>query len=266
MSKESREHLSYFMDGEISRETGRFLVRRLGADSELRETWARYHLVRDCLRHQESGLVGDNLGIDLCGRVQQALAAEAPQAVPGRFAASLLKGGRLKEGWLKPVAGMAMAASVALMAIMTVGSGPSPVNTPPVELAGSQQAESFVSPNNVLRSSPRSQQVSLLGGAGNTNHKMNSYLLRHYQVTGSTGGKGFVTFVPIVVTQAAAPADAQAYLQAAPQTGAEEGEDTPGNNSPDRDSLDRDSLDRDSLDRDSLDRDSLDRTNESKQQ
>ena len=258
MSEQSREHLSCFMDGEISRETGRFLVRRLGADSELRQTWARYHLVRDCLRHQEGGLVGGNLGIDLCGRVQQVLAGEAPQAVPGRFAASLLKG---KGVWLKPVAGMAMAASVALMAIMTVGSGPSPVNTPPGELAGSQQAESFVSPNNVLSSSPRSQQVSLLGGAGNTNHKMNSYLLRHYQVTGSTGGKGFVTFVPIVVTQAAARADAQASLPTVPQPGAEEGEDTPGNNSPDKNSPDRDSPDRDSPDRDSLDR-----SNESIQQ
>ena len=135
MNKESREHLSCFMDGEISRETGRFLVRRLGADSELREIWARYHLVRDCLRHQEGGLVGDNLDIDLCGRVQQALAGEKPQAVPGRFAASLFKG-----GWLKPVAGMAMAASVALIAIMTVGSAPSPVNTPPAELSGSPYA------------------------------------------------------------------------------------------------------------------------------
>ena len=224
------------MDGEISRETGRFLVRRLGADKELRETWARYHLVRDCLRQQEGGLVGDNLGIDLCSRVQQALAGEAPQAAPGRFAASLLKG---KGAWLKPAAGMAMAASVAIMAIMTVGSGPSPVNTPPGELAGSQRAESFVSPNNVLPSGPRSEQVSLLGGAGNTNHKMNSYLLRHYQVTGATGGKGFVTFVPIVVTQAAAQADAEAHLQAAPQAGAAAGEDTPGNDSPDSDSLDR---------------------------
>jgi hypothetical protein len=33
---------------------------------------------------------------------------------------------------------------------------------------------------------------------------MNSYLLRHYQVAGSAGGKGFVSFVPIVVTQAPA--------------------------------------------------------------
>jgi sigma-E factor negative regulatory protein RseA len=233
MSNESREHLSCFMDGEISKETGRFLVRRLGADSELRGAWARYHLVRDCLRYQEDGLPG----VDLCGRVQQALENETSQTSPrglasgglksGRLKSGRLKSGRSKSGWLKPVAGMAVAASVALMAIMTVGPGQSPVNTPTGELAGSPQAEPFVSPNNVLTGGPRSQQVSVMGGTGNSNRKMNSYLLRHYQVTGSTGGKGFVTFVPIVVTQAAAPANAQAD----PQRAAEEGEDT---HSPDK--------------------------------
>ena len=53
MNTDPREHISCLMDGEISRETGRFLVRRLGADEALCATWARYHLVRDCLRHQE---------------------------------------------------------------------------------------------------------------------------------------------------------------------------------------------------------------------
>ena len=221
MSKESREHLSCFMDGEISKETGRFLVRRLGADSQLRETWARYHLVRDCLRHQEGDLAGNNLGIDLCGRVQQALTDEVPLAVSGRIAAKLSKG-----GWLKPVAGLTVAASVALMAIVTVGPGQSPVNAPMSDLTGSQQAESFVSPNNVLTRSPRSQQVSVMGGTGNSNQKMNSYLLRHYQVTGSTGGKGFVTFVPIVVTQAAARTDIQADAKGDSEVLAEEGKDS----------------------------------------
>jgi len=226
MSKESREHLSCFMDGEISQETGRFLVRRLGADSELRDTWARYHLVRDCLRHQE----GDLAAVGLCGRVQQALAHETPQAAPRRFASGWSKAGWSKSGWLKPLAGMAVAASVALMAIITVGPGQSPVSTPTGELAASPQAESFVSPNNGLIRSPRAQQVSVLGGSGNSNRRMNSYLLRHYQVTGSTGGRGFVTFVPIVVTQAAAQADAQAD----PQSGTEEDEDTPVGESLDR--------------------------------
>jgi len=195
MSKESREHLSSLMDGEISKETGQFLVRRLGSDAELRMTWARYHLVRDCLRHHEGSLAGD----DLNNNIQQALADEQMEAAPRRLAA----------GWLKPVAGAAIAASVALMAIVTVGPGQTPVNSPAGELAGSVQTESFVSPNNGLVPSPYSQQASASGGLDNSNQKMNSYLLRHYQVTGSTGGKGFVTFVPIVVTRSTADQKAE---------------------------------------------------------
>jgi sigma-E factor negative regulatory protein RseA len=195
MSKESREHLSALMDGEISRETGRFLVRRLGSDAELRMTWTRYHLVRDCLRHHEGSLAGD----DLNSNIQQALANEELQAAPRRLAA----------GWLKPIAGAAIAASVALMAIVTVGPGQGPVSSPAGELAVSPQTESFVSPNNGLAPSPYSQQASASGGLGNSNQRMNSYLLRHYQVTGSTGGKGFVTFVPIVVTRSAVAKEAE---------------------------------------------------------
>lgn len=212
------------MDGEISRETSRFLVRRLGADSELRDTWARYHLVRDCLRHQE----GDVAGIGLCGRVQRALANETRQTATQKVATAWSTKNWLKEGWLKPVAGVAVTASVALMAIITVGSGQNQVSSPADELAGDPQAESFVSPNNLLTRSPPSQQVSVLGGTGNSSRKMNSYLLRHYQVTGSTGGKGFVTFVPIVMTQAEAKSD--------PGGSAEEGEDSVPENSPERDS------------------------------
>jgi sigma-E factor negative regulatory protein RseA len=212
MSKESRENLSCLMDGEISRETGRFLVRRLGADRELRETWARYHLVRDCLRPQEVDLTG----FGLSQRVRRVLAEETPQSAPG----SIVSNWSIPE-WLKPVAGMAIAASVALMAIVIVGPGQITADRQEGEFAGNQRAESFVSPNDVLSSNPPSQQVSAMGGSGYSNQKMNSYLLRHYQATGSTGGKGFVTFVPIVVTQAATLADAQAKSQDG--TGEDEG-------------------------------------------
>jgi sigma-E factor negative regulatory protein RseA len=198
MSKESREHLSCLMDGEISKETGRFLVRRLGADRELRNTWARYHLLRDCLRHQEGELVAD----DLCSKVQQALAGEALQVAPRRFATA----------WLKPVAGVAVAASVALMAVFAVGPGQNPVSTQPGEPAGSQQAEAFVSPKNILLRTPRAQQASAMGGSG-TSQRMNSYLLRHYQVTDTTGGKGFVSYIPIVVTQASPKPEEQDRIE-----------------------------------------------------
>lgn len=191
MNKESFEHLSCLMDGEISKDTGRFLVRRLGSDSVLRATWTRYHVVRDCLRHHEGNLAGS----EFSSRVQQALSDDTPVAVTvsPRFSAR----------WLKPVSGVAIAASVALMAIVTVGPSQSPPGGQAEALVKGSPVESFVSPNSTLSPSPVSQPVNTAGGI-NSRQKMNSYLLRHYQVTGSAGGKGFVAFVPIVVTRSSA--------------------------------------------------------------
>jgi sigma-E factor negative regulatory protein RseA len=182
MSKETREHLSALVDGEISPETSRFLVRRLGADEELRDTWTRYHLIRDCLRHQDGSIAGE----DLSARVGRALENEQPVKPAWVF----------PTGWLKPAAGLAIAASVALMAIVAVGPGSPGVPQAGGELAGEAPLKSFVSPQS-LTSAPISSQASF---SPPVNSKMNPYLLRHYQATGRAGGNGFVTFVPIVIT------------------------------------------------------------------
>lgn len=179
------------MDGEISRETGRFLVRRLGADKELCATWARYHLVRDCLRHQDGGLASEGLS----SRVQRVLERESAPS-PAR---------RITAKWLKPAAGLAVAASVALMAIVAVAPGRQTGETSPADSGEMAAVESFTSPQG-LTPVTVSRQASLSGGIGSDN-RMNPYLLRHYQATGSTNGKGFVTFVPIVITSEAQSED-----------------------------------------------------------
>ena len=191
MSKETREHISCLMDGEISRETSRFLVRRLGADEELCATWARYHLVRDCLRHQDGGLVD----ADLCERIGRALENEAPKK----------SSYGISRAWLKPVAGLAIAASVAMMAIVMVGPNSPVTQGAPVQRAESDQAEAFTSPQSFTRA-PISRQASLSGQPAG-GQRLQSYLLRHYQATGTTGGKGFVAFVPIVSTVSAKPSE-----------------------------------------------------------
>ena len=194
MNTESREHLSCLMDGEISRETGRFLVRRLGADEELCATWARYHVVRDCLRHNEGGGAGE----DLSRRVRRALERESPPVAARK---SL-------QSWIKPLASVAVAASVALMAVVAVGPGSQAVPEPAASLAEETPAETFTSPQS-LTPSPISRQASLSGGQPGDS-RMNAYLLRHYQATGSTGGKGFVTFIPIVITSSDQASSAEA--------------------------------------------------------
>jgi len=78
MSKESLEHLSSLMDGELSRETGLFLTRRLSSDEEMCDTWERYHLIRDCIRQPGSKLAVTGL----CAKVSASLDGKRRQAFP----------------------------------------------------------------------------------------------------------------------------------------------------------------------------------------
>lgn len=209
MSKETREHLSALVDGEISLETSRFLVRRLGADEELRATWTRYHLIRDCLRHQDGSIAGE----DLCARVGLALENEPP-GKPVRV---------FPTRWLKPVAGLAIAASVALMGIVAVGPGIPGAPQAGGELAGEGPSKSFVSPQGFSRA-PYSSQASGSGSIYSIDRKMNPYLMRHYQATGSAGGNGFVTFVPIVITGSKAPVEPESNKDTAKPEGSRDDE------------------------------------------
>ena len=184
MSKETREHISSLMDGEISREASRFLVRRLGSDDELCATWARYHVVRDCLRHQDGGFAQE----DLCSRVNQVLESDVRQDMPR---SSLAR-------WLKPVAGVAVAASVALVAVMAVAPGQAPSIESAGNVAETSAVQAFTSPQGLSSANVSTQAVS--------SQQMNPYLLRHYQVTGGSNGRGFVTFVPVLVTSDASGA------------------------------------------------------------
>lgn len=182
MSNKTTEHLSSLMDGEVSQDTGQFLTRRLCADRELGETWERYHLIRDCMRSSGRAWSVSSVRMTLDG--------------PGESAETVATSPR----WLKPLSGLAIAASVALVAILAV--------TPDADLQGPvDTAQPFDSPN-LMNVVPPSQPASLSGGADR--ERMNNYLLRHNQVGGSVGRQGFVALVPIVTTaqdtQAAADA------------------------------------------------------------
>lgn len=190
MSTDSKEHLSQLMDGEISGDTGRFLLRRLENNLELRGTWARYHMIRDCLRHQESAFATG----DLCSRVRMALAGEAASTTQAT-------GGILPARWLRPAAGFAIAASVALMAVVAVAPNLQIGDDPASPQLASPATQPFSSPN-ILSRGRVSRQVNFAGASQPAARRMNSYLLRHYQVAGESGGSGFVAFMPIVVTKA----------------------------------------------------------------
>jgi sigma-E factor negative regulatory protein RseA len=191
MKKESLEHLSSLMDGELSREAGLFITRRLSSDEEMCGTWERYHLIRDCIRQPGSKQVVTGLS----ARLTESMVT--PQAGKQAHASALR--------WLKPVSGLAIAASVALMAIV-VSVPQAPVRQNPDGLESTAAAQSFVSPN-TAQLTPVSQAASYSAGQQAGPSRLNAYLLRHNQMARTAGRQGFVSFVPIVATPVEAAAE-----------------------------------------------------------
>ena len=211
MSMEPKEHLSQLMDGEIGGDTGRFVLRRLEASFELRQTWARYHLIRDCLRRQEWGLGASGLS----SRVREAIDAPAESGKSAR-----IESGREKR-WLRPAAGFAVAATVAFMAVFTVAPYLSTGANDPVTQTADAAAESFSSPN-IPGTGPVTRPVSLSGSAKPEENRLRAYILRHYQVAGASGRNGFVSFVPIVAMGAAPATPEETTPEPKPESDSEE--------------------------------------------
>ena len=110
MSDTQRENLSAGMDGELSEEELRFLLRRLDHDASLQQAWSRYHVARDGLRRQLAPLASR----DFASHVMQAIEQDGV----------VVHGAR--RHWLHWSAGGAIAASVAVAALMMAqpaGSG-----------------------------------------------------------------------------------------------------------------------------------------------
>ncbi|MFN2169467.1 MAG: hypothetical protein ACK2U9_24815, partial [Anaerolineae bacterium] len=145
------------------------------SDPEMGKTWERYHLIRECMRRPGEPLAITAINIDL-------------EMDTGRTPAISSAG---LSGWMKPVTGLAVAASVAAAAVFGVldSAGPTAVPQP-------QVAKPFNSPN-PLGTLPASQPVSF-GPQSASQQQLNLYLLRHNQAAGTVGRQGFVSFVPIV--------------------------------------------------------------------
>jgi sigma-E factor negative regulatory protein RseA len=96
------EQLSAGIDGELSKEAMRFLLRRLDHDTTLQQSWTHYNLARDGLRRQLPMMASATFA----SRVMLAIEQEAAPVSTKR------------NHWLRWSAGGAIAASVAAAALM----------------------------------------------------------------------------------------------------------------------------------------------------
>ncbi len=169
MSDIIKEQLSTYLDGELPREEAQLLVRRLLQDPELQARWARYHTIGAALRRQAPGRVTP----ELTRKVMAAIRSEAPARGHARMPA-----------WMKPLAGVAIAASVAAVAVFGARSLYVPESVVPV--AQVAQAPGVITSDAGLPGRPTPRMGTRWERTQPAvASQLNDYLLRHYGRSGA---------------------------------------------------------------------------------
>jgi sigma-E factor negative regulatory protein RseA len=203
MSQPIEEQLSAFMDGELGRDEMRFVLKRAESDRGLVGRWTRYHVARQALRRQEIVALRADFSSALMIRLD---AEEAPL--------------RDRNTWLRWGSGGAIAAAVAVTALMvtkpatepelvpvatTTAPAPAPrlnpsVVTPvPSQVASTSPALNPAFQTPLVPNSPIQSTVASFGSDLTEpvafDPRLQSYLIRHYEATGTTGQADFVPYI-----------------------------------------------------------------------
>ncbi|MDP9065612.1 MAG: sigma-E factor negative regulatory protein, partial [Pseudomonadota bacterium] len=110
MSEQIREQVSAFLDGELPNSETELLLKRLTRDVELRESFGRYALIGESMRGTSHSVLtrGFTARINRTIDVAAPTVADVPASrVPARQ-------------WWRPLAGAAVAAGVAAIAVVTL--------------------------------------------------------------------------------------------------------------------------------------------------
>jgi sigma-E factor negative regulatory protein RseA len=106
MTEHSDEQLSALVDDELEPNQHNLLIRRLERDQTLQGRWSRYFLMGEAIRRDLSG----DLTVDLAQRVHASIENE-PSLTPE------VRGQTVSKAWPRSAAGLAVAASVAAIAL-----------------------------------------------------------------------------------------------------------------------------------------------------
>lgn len=203
------EELSAFMDGE-SGLPAESVIASLRDDAGLKGAWRRYHLVGDCLRGQ---LPSQFPATDLSARISRALESEPAILSPQQRSRSITR--RV----LKPAAGVAIAASVAMVAIVglrgldqttnipgvnaeTVAAGSAESTAPSrIEVEAPIQSLQPAAPSQLARTV--STDAELQAGYQQSRqpagqYSFNSYLINHNEYRTNSGVRGSMPYARVI--------------------------------------------------------------------
>jgi negative regulator of sigma E activity len=116
---DQNEHISILLDDELSEDRQSKLTELLG-DVNQRDTLGRYRMVGDVLRHEIPRQVRTDFAAEMRAKMEQEACHVSAQSAPAKTTGGLFD---WLGGWLwKPVAGMAVAAAVALVTVSSLQS------------------------------------------------------------------------------------------------------------------------------------------------
>ena len=150
MTENIREQISALLDDELSQHEMSQIVEQMSEQKQLRNKWDRYNLISDVIR----GDAGERVSPSLADRVRAQVNNE-----PAILAAP--KPVNTAPVWVRPLAGTALAASVAVLAVMTA---PQLLTLTPETATSTQVATTkVVQPNYVqLAPAPSAQGYQLV--------------------------------------------------------------------------------------------------------
>ncbi len=186
MNDQKLTAISVFMDGEADDDQINVTMSGLINDESMRATWVRYHLISDCINHR----VPRYMDPSLANRVSTALKQEPTVLAPYS---------PVVRAVVKPLAGLAVAASVAALAIFSIQHvrAPQAVNSTPQVAAATAQAPAMPHPRQFTFTSGQAvarpgQPVSRLSPT------LNRYLVNYNEYRSNAAVQGMFPYVRIV--------------------------------------------------------------------
>lgn len=188
MNEQNREQISVLIDDEQTELSGATMD-LISSNEEYRNVWTRFHLIGDTLR----GHLPKHIDTLLANRIRKTIENEPVVLAPTRG----------QFPFLKPVAGVAIAASVALVAIITIQQpAQEPAVTPAPTFSISQHQPEFINPDLaktvVAKPSVDDTQKQAVTRQIKVDTRMNRYLINHNEYLSNTGMRGILPYVRIV--------------------------------------------------------------------
>lgn len=176
MKDKLHEQLSALVDDELTEAEQGLLTRRVGTDAELHRRLARYQIISDALRNQ----LPDRIDPAFSARVQAAVSKESAQMADTPASQRLAR-------LLKPVAGVAIAASVAVVAVLSLQSVREETAAPPA-VASAPSSTDFIRADSTPEPATRPH----------TAKNLDIYLVNHNEYAVNRRMQGMLPYVRII--------------------------------------------------------------------